>query len=327
MDIAVNTDDLDNFVNKYKYINTEFYYGCHMPISNKIENAIIGINKMGGNCLQIFVSSPMSGQVTEKAVTYYKENGEHIKQVLKNRKTKLFIHSPYTFNFAKPMLNNYWLNCYWVRSYIKELEIAHNIGATGCVIHVGKSLDMNLKDAENNMYESLSFVIEQIKEKKLNSVIILETGAGQGTEMFLTTNNSLDNFANFYNRFTQEHKNYIKLCVDTCHIFSAGYCISDPKIVIRFFKEFEEKIGIEHLVLVHLNDSKKECNCHVDRHENLGKGMIGLNGIGTFILLSYILNIPLVLETPEPEPNVIVAIRELAMIKQVKIMADKKLKK
>lgn len=327
MEISVNINELDSFASKYKFINTDFYYGCHMPISNKIENAIIGVNKMGGNCLQIFVSSPMSGQVTEKAISYYKQNGDHIKQILKEKKTKLFIHSPYTFNFAKPKLNDYWLNCYWVRSYIKELEIAHNIGAVGCVIHVGKHLDMAYEEAENNMYESLSFVISCIKEKQLNSVIILETGAGQGTEMFLTENNTLDKYASFYNKFSKEQKKYIKLCVDTCHIYSAGYCISDPKIVIKFFKEFEDKIGIEHLVLVHLNDSKKECNCHVDRHENLGKGMIGINGIGMFILMSYILNIPLVLETPEPEPNEIVAIKELAIIKQIKILADKKLKK
>lgn len=327
MEIALKSKDINYFADKYKFINTDFYYGCHMPVIYGIEKAVMGINKMGGNCLQVFVSSPMSGQVSEKSIAYYKQNGEKIKQTLKDKNTKLFIHSPYTFNFAKPKLNGFWLNCYWIRSYLKELEIAHTIGAVGCVIHVGKSLDMDIKEAEDNMYESLSFVIEQMKSKQLNSVIILETGAGQGTELFLTSNNNIDNFANFYNKFTQDQKKYIKLCVDTCHIFSAGYCISDPKIVIKFFKEFEAKIGLENLVLVHLNDSKKECNCHVDRHENLGKGMIGLNGLGMFILLSYMINIPLILETPEPDPNEIIAIKELAIIKEIKTMANKKLKK
>ena len=95
---------------------------------------------------------------------------------------------------------------------------------------------------------------------------------------------------------------------------------------IQFFKEFEAKIGFEHLVLIHLNDSKKICNCRVDRHANLGKGEIGLNGLGTFILLSYMLNIPMVLETPEPNPKEIIAIKEIAMIKYVKKIADSKLK-
>lgn len=326
MELSVNFKDIDYFINKYKFINTEFYYGCHMPVRPSIEKAIIGVNNLGGNCLQIFVSNPMSGNVSDKSITLYRAQANNIKRSLQDNKSKLFIHSPYTFNFAKPKLNNYWLNCYWIRSYLKELEIAHMIGAIGCVIHVGKSLDMSIYEAENNMYESLSFVIEQIKEKKLDSVIILETGAGQGTEMFITDNNSLDKFANFYNKFTNEQKKYIKLCVDTCHIFSAGYCISEPKMCINFFSEFESKIGLEHLVLIHLNDSQKQCNCHVDRHANLGAGMIGLNGIGMFILLSYMLNIPMILETPEPDPKEIIAIKEIAMIKHIKILTDRKLK-
>lgn len=327
MELSVNLKDIDHFVNKYKFINTEFYYGCHMPIIYGVEKAISGVNKMGGNCLQIFVSSPMSGNVTEKSMNLYKTKQDDIKKSLISNKTKLFIHSPYTFNFAKPKLNDYWLNCYWIRSYIKELEIAHMIGAIGCVIHVGKSLEMSAIDAENNMYESLSFVINHIKTNNLNSVIILETGAGQGTEMFTTENNTIDKLATFYNRFTTEQKNHIKLCVDTCHIFSAGYCISDPKICIKFFSEFEQKIGLENLALIHLNDSVKQCNCHVDRHANLGQGMIGINGIGMFIVLSYMLNIPMILETPEPDPKEIIAIKEIALIKHVGLLTHKKIKK
>jgi len=311
------TNDINYFINKYRFINTKFHYGCHMPIIHGIEKAIIGVNKMGGNCLQVFVSSPMSGQVSTKSIQFYKSNADKIKSTLSEYNTKLFIHSPYTFNFAKDKLNDFWLNCYWIRSYIKELEIADMIGAVGCVIHVGKYLDLSIENATRNMYESLSFVIEQIKEKNLNSVIILETGAGQGTELFITNNNSLDNFANFYNMFSLEQKKYIKLCVDTCHIFSAGYCISEPKFVYQFFKEFEKKIGIEHLVLIHLNDSKKECNCHIDRHENLGFGKIGLSGLSKFILISYILKIPMVLETPEPDSSKITAIDEIKLIKKI----------
>ena len=329
MKLAINlhSKELDYFINKYRYVNTDFYYGCHMPVANNINNAIIGINKMGGNCLQIFVSSPMSGRVSEKSYNHYIQNADVIKNILNEKNTKLFIHSPYTFNFAKsPVKKNDFLSSYWVSSYIKELEIAHNIGAVGCVIHVGKSLDINITIATNNMFNSLSFIIEYIKKNSLNSVIILETGAGQGTEMFITSNNSIDNFANFYNLFSKEQKKYIKVCVDTCHIFSAGYSIDKPNNCVKFFNEFESKIGLDYLVLIHLNDSIREYNCHVDRHANLGKGFIGMNGIGTFILMAYMMNIPLILETPEADPTQIIAIKEIAMIKHLKILAAKKLK-
>lgn len=306
----------NNYMKDFRFINNIFYYGCHMPISNGIDKAIIGVNNIGGNCLQIFVSNPMSGKTTDKAIQLYKDQGNNIKELLKQYKTKLFIHSPYTFNFAKGKINDSWNNCYWINYYINELEIADNIGAVGCVIHVGKSLDMNINIATKNMFDGLSYVIEQIKNLKLNSVIILETGAGQGTEMFITNDNSLDNFANFYNLFSYEQKKYIKLCVDTCHIFSAGYCINDLKYCKQFVKEFDEKIGLENLILIHLNDSKKECCSRVDRHENLGKGHIG-KGINYFIHFAYSLNIPLVLETPEPDPKEIMAIKEVWRIKRV----------
>lgn len=326
MELSVNLDELNYYINKYRFINTEFYYGCHMPNNGKIEKSIYGVNELGGNCLQVFVSNPMSGRISDKTREYYKNNGDNIKKCLKDNNTKLFIHASYTFNFAKPKINLLWSECYWVSSYIAELEIAHQIGAVGCVIHVGKRLNLSIQEATNNMYESLSYVIEHIKENNLDSVIILETGAGQGTELFLTENDSIDGFANFYNKFTNEQKNYIKLCVDTCHIFSAGYNIKSTKKCVQFFNEFEKKIGLENLVLIHLNDSMKSCNCRVDRHQNLGQGEIGMNGIGMFILMSYLLNIPLILETPEPDPNEIIAIRELAMIKYVKKNTDKKLK-
>jgi deoxyribonuclease-4 len=296
-------------------MNQQFYYGCHMPISNGINKAIISVCKMGGNCLQIFVSNPMSGRVTDKAMLFYKNQGNDIKNVLLEMDVKLFIHSPYTLNFAKNQINQSWKNCYWVTSYIKELEIAHNIGAIGCVIHVGKSLNLNIDEATENMYNSLLFIINEIIRKKLNSIIILETGAGQGTEMFLTTNNSLDGFANFYNLFNAKEKQYIKLCVDTCHVFASGYCIDNIKICKQFFMEFKKKIGINNLALIHLNDSKKKCGARVDRHENLGKGHIGL-GISSFISFASKYNIPIILETPEPSTYEIVAIKEIGTIKR-----------
>jgi deoxyribonuclease-4 len=288
-----------------------------MPIWNGIHKAIIGVNNMGGNCLQIFVTNPMSGRVSDKALLHYKEYANDIKQLLQETNSKLYIHSAYTFNFAKDKIGHSWLNCYWVDSYIKELSIAHEINAVGCVIHVGKSLDLSVQKATRNMYDGLSFVIKAIKKAALNSIIILETGAGQGSEMFLTDNNSLDKLANFYNMFSEDQKKYIKLCVDTCHIFSAGYCINDVKLCKQFFAEFEEKIGFDHLALIHLNDSKKQCSSKVDRHENLGRGLIGMKSIKEVIKTAYIYNIPIILETPEPNPDKIIAIDEIALIRKI----------
>jgi len=296
------------------------YYGCHMPNQNaNLLKSIIAINNLGGNCLQVFISNPMSGQISDKHFSYYiNDTSKDIKKSLANYNTKLFIHSSYTYNFALQKNNNQsYDDCYWISNYIKELEIAHHIGAVGNVIHVGKSLKLHPDIATNIMFDSLSYIITKIKEKKLKSIIILETCAGQGTELFRTSNNNIDLFANFYNKFDDDSKKYIKLCVDTCHIFVAGYDIRKSEQVKNFFIEFDQKIGINNLVLIHLNDSRKEYNSCVDRHENIGNGFIGTEGLTEVIKHANLYKIPLILETPEPNEDDVYVEHEIAFIKNI----------
>lgn len=305
--MSLSSTELQSLIYKFNVVNTSFYFGQHLSIKKTIFSAIDDIKQLNANCLQIFISNPMSGSMSPVSIDYYKLNGEKIKQQLYTNNIKLFIHSPYTFNFAKNKLTE-WSKCYWVINYITELTIAHKIGAVGCVIHVGKYLDLEPMDAIDNMYNSLKYIISVMKELQLNSVIILETGAGQGTELLLTTNNSIDNFANFYNRFDKLDRRYFKICVDTCHIYSAGYNISDPILCCNFFREFQYKIGLENLALIHLNNSKNGCCSCVDRHENLIEGKINIVGITQFIRLAYFFNIPLILETPTDTPSIILTL-------------------
>ena len=105
----------------------------------------------------------------------------------------------------------------------------------------------------------------------MRTKIILETSTGQGTELL----SNLDEFADFYNKFTDDEKNYLKICIDTCHVFSAGYSLKSKTDVQKYIKIVEKYIGWNNVILIHLNDSKKDCGCGVDRHENLCKGCIG----------------------------------------------------
>ena len=114
-----------------------------------------------------------------------------------------------------------------------------------------------------------------MRKNKLNVKIILETAAGQGTE--LLTN--IYNLINFYEKFSNEEKEILKICIDTCHIYSAGHDIREEEQVELFIKILKKGIGMKNIALIHLNDSKREFNSHVDRHEKLGKGTIGLEGL------------------------------------------------
>ena len=129
--------------------------------------------------------------------------------------------------------------------------------------------------------------------------ILLETSSGQGSEMCI----KLEDLSKFINKLTM-HKNKkiserFGICVDTCHIYSAGYNINTSKDVINYIKEFDKYIGLKYLKILHLNNSKTLIGSNKDRHDNINKGTINPNGLREFIKLCFKLNIPIILETPD----------------------------
>lgn len=256
-----------------------FYIGTHTSIIN-IEENIEEIKKLGGNIIQVFVSNPMAKQKQDIIEKYKTSN---IKKLLKKNNFKLVIHFPYIFNISKQDIEKNIVPLY------NELIIAKIIGSLGCVIHVGKQLDLDLHDAKRYMFLTLQLLIKKILEDKLNVKIYLETAAGQGTEIL----SNLEELKNFYNKFTKKEKNILKLCIDTCHIYSAGYDINNYEIIDDIFKLFKKDIG-----LIHLNNSKTVLNSHVDRHENIKTGTIDKKALLYFAKKAKKNNIPVILETP-----------------------------
>jgi len=290
----------------------KFYYGAHMSIKNGIISAIDEIILYEGNLLQVFISNPMSTKSVPKLSDI---ECNQIKLKLTNTDTKLVIHLPYVINLSKPTLG--LENAWWIKMICKQLIISDKIGSIGCVVHVGKHLEQTIDEGIENMYNGLVYICDFIETNKLNTFIILETSAGQGTELITTKNNSLDDFASFYNKFTTEQKKYLRICVDTCHIFAAGFDITNSNRVKKFFDDFNRLIGIKYIALIHLNDSKSNCGSCVDRHENLGMGKIGIEGLRNFIRYGSFYKIPIILETPSTFE------KEIQLIKTVQKGVDK----
>lgn len=272
----------------------DIYYGGHMSISRGVIDAIDRINNMKGNMIQIFISNPRS--ITTKHKFNDMNINNMIKQKLKDTNSMLVIHLPYTINIANPLSNT--KPNIAVSVICEQLIVSNMIGSIGCVIHTGKHMILTKEGGLDNMYKSLKYIINFIIVNKLKTHIILETPAGQGSELIPTMNNSLEQFANFYNRFTKKDKKYLRICVDTCHIFAAGFNITTKKHVNNFFKDFNKLIGIQYIDLIHLNDSKMPYNSHIDRHANIGEGKIGLLGLKHFIINALYWKLPMILETP-----------------------------
>lgn len=212
----------------------------------------------------------------------------HIKKYLKKYHLGLVIHSSYIINIA----SNFEPHSWRTKLLLMEINSAIRKGAIGLVIHMGKRMTLSKEEAFGNMYQLLNYVCSHIQK---DFTIFLETTAGQGTELCY----KLDELSEFFSRVKKNKKmKNIKICLDTCHIFCAGYDIRTKVGVDNFIKKFDLLIGIGNIGLIHLNDSVNDIGTRKDRHTNIGDGFIGLSGLKYFYQYFSKLNIPTILETP-----------------------------
>jgi deoxyribonuclease-4 len=269
----------------HKNCKNDKLIGAHLSLSDGLLNCAKKIRKMKGNIIQIFTNRIKRSEFKKNAITEFMN-------YVDKYKIKIIIHTSYKINIARKWTPYSW----WVLDILNEIEIANKINAIGIVIHIGNQLDLSKKEAYTNMFTCLMYIIKTTKRYN-NIKLILETVAGQGTEMC----HRLEELSYFYKMFSKHKsvivKNRIKLCIDTCHIFAAGYDIRNKEKIKVFFRLFNDLIGIKNVALIHLNDSKNKLGSRVDRHAAIGNGEINKNGL--IIIYKYFKNkIPIILETP-----------------------------
>lgn len=250
-------------------------YGSHINISKNIIDDIIKIHKLGGSIIQLYVSSFIDN----------KELTDEVLKITKKLKINIICHSSYSINIASN-----WDKFSWhIIQLLNEIKMSKKFDAP-LIIHIGKQMNLTLSNAYNNMISCLIYII-----KKTDHKILLETTSGQGTELCY----KLIDLTMFFKKiiFNPILKNKIGICIDTCHLFSAGYDLRNPIKIKNFLETFDELIGLHYIQSVHLNDSKNEIGSKIDRHENIGAGYIGKPGL-LFIYNYFIkLNIPIISET------------------------------
>ena len=265
------------------------YIGAHISQDKTIIDTMNNIKKAGGNALQIFVSNPRS--TTLNNPEKYFNISKDVKKYIKDNDFKLVIHSPYVINIANEFKNNKRTilieDCYWVKLLIHELNIANSLGAEGVVLHVGKSVKLSYSQGLENMKKCLDYIVSIMIAKKINTKIIIETPAGQGTE--LLTN--LNDFVIFFNTFSEEQKKYLGICLDTAHTWALGYDLEEAYNIL--FKNTANYINI-----IHLNNSLINKGERKDRHAVMLNGKIHNNYINNFILKLKKHNTIIILETP-----------------------------
>jgi deoxyribonuclease-4 len=254
--------------------------GCH--INGNLFDEIKNIKNQGGNLIQCFITDPIG----KKTLKLSESEILKIKNYLQKYNMGLIIHAPYVLNFARDFNYDSW----WIKTLLRELNYASLIGAKGSVIHFGKYLHLDKHVAISNMVNSLKYIIENMPK---DIVIYLETSCGQGSELGFT----IEEFSKIYNQFTEIEKQYIKICIDTCHIFVAGYDIRKSNGFDSFIEKFDKLIGIKYINLIHLNDSNKQLESRVDRHDLIGSGYIGIDGLKYIYKWANKKNINIIFET------------------------------
>lgn len=281
-------------------ISNKLYVGAHASIGKGMKNALISIEEIGGNAIQIFLKNPRGRVGKELDESEAKET----KKYLLEKDLFLVGHCSYLLNFAKPFSENPWS----VESLIDDMVRIEKLGGIGVVLHIGKYLDYSKQEAFENIKFNINKVLMLTPK---NTCIILENTAGQGTEIGF----KVEELSELYVLLGKHPR--VKFCLDTCHAHAAGYDLS-TKVGLEDWKElFHKLIGLENIVCIHLNDCKKESGCRVDRHEDIGFGTIGKGGIKEISKFARDMNIPLILETPSKD------ISYLEQIKWVKESVSK----
>ena len=265
------------------------YIGAHISKESTILKTLKYIDINEGNSLQIFVSSPMNSQLPDlnKIV---KESNNIIKFINENN-FKLVVHGSYVINLANNRQTNTKRTIdikdrWWINLLIKELDASEILNSIGVIVHVGKHTTNTKEDGINIMYDSIKYIINYLKENNYKTKLILETPAGSGSELLTTFNE----FVDFYNKFTLNDKKHFGICLDTAHIWSSGYELT----------EYYNNISSIHdnISVIHLNNSKVKKGSKVDRHDVIDRGLINKKDIELF--LNKLEGNPIIiLETPD----------------------------
>ncbi len=257
--------------------------GRHLSISGGIDKAIDEAIAINANSVQIFTKSPRSWQKKEISEEEIKKTREKIKKY----EIKAFVvHSSYLVNLATPNDDLYYKS----KEEIKEdYRQAGRLGADYYVFHPGNYVKSS---KEAGIKRIVKAVKELLNEVKNETKLLIENTAGAGTEI----GSNLDELKEIM--YEVDNFTRMGLCLDLCHLFAADYDISNQAGIEALIQEVNNKIGLKHLNLIHLNDSKFELGTNKDRHAHIGQGKIGLENFETIINHEKLKDKLFIIETP-----------------------------
>jgi deoxyribonuclease IV len=276
-------------------------FGAHMPTTGGLHNALYAGKEAGCDVVQIFTKSPQQWKAKELT-------DEHVELFLRAQDETgipcLASHDTYLIN---PCAVDEELLQKSREALADELCRSSRLKIPYVVMHQGSQGECPEDEALARLIDSVRFALDHAPED--GSMLLLETVAGQGRCMGYR----FEQVAQVLEAVGQEDR--LGVCLDTCHIFAAGYDIRTPEAYDATMAAFDRLIGLSRIRLIHANDSKRELSSRVDRHEHIGSGHIGLEGFRLLFSDPRLADVPAVLETPKAgdmDPINLAALREAA---------------
>jgi deoxyribonuclease-4 len=263
--------------------------GAHFSIAKGLHHALISAGEYGCTAVQIF---------TKNANTWKERrcSTEEIQRFDEARKKTgiwhIASHTSYLINLASPEKKKYLMSCDALK---EELIRCAALGIPLVVTHPGSHMGSGIEVGIGRIVSAVNRIFKGLSES--HPRLLLETTAGQGSDL----GHTFEQLAAMMEKI--ENKDKVGVCLDTCHIFAAGYDLRTEAAYKRALDFFDTVIGLEHLYWIHLNDSKRKLGTRIDRHEHIGQGFIGETAFGFFMNDTRLQKIPKVLETPKGEDN------------------------
>lgn len=259
--------------------------GVHVSGVSKIYEALDRAHELGCNTMQVFSRNPQRWRedfLTAQEIEEFNRRQEIFKI------KPVFIHIPYLINLASPNPKLYKVS---IEAYIEDILEASRIKADYIITHMGSHKETSEPAGLKRLIRALNTILEKTKESKVG--ILLENTSGSGSWLGYKFNHQRIVLQGLKN------KERVGLCLDTAHAYLAGYDISTKIGLEILLNEIEKTAGLAHIKLIHLNDAKDKLGSKHDRHEHIGKGNIGMEGMKRIINHPKLRNIPFILETPK----------------------------
>ncbi|MDD2756551.1 MAG: deoxyribonuclease IV [Methanothrix sp.] len=258
--------------------------GLHVSVAGGIDRAVSRAREKGCDVFQIFssnprkwCSNPIPCELAKRFIALQREFGPSL----------AVDHMPYLPNLASANDEVYAKS---VQSLAKELGRCQALGIAYLVTHMGSHNGAGRKRGLDRIVEALQTVFSECES---DTILLLENSAGTKNSMGST----FSDIAAVLESLSANHHR-LGVCLDTCHLHAAGYDLRNPRALQATLDQFEDCIGLEQLMLLHLNDCKGGIGSHLDRHEHIGLGQIGVDGLCAILCHPILADLAMILETP-----------------------------